>query len=57
MKWWDSTLIIIVADHGHRLPETNNRIDDFHIPILWAGGALDTNFIAKNFTSSVPKES
>jgi phosphoglycerol transferase MdoB-like AlkP superfamily enzyme len=43
--WWDSTLVIIVADHGHRLPATQNRIDDFHIPILWTGGAIDTNIV------------
>ena len=41
-QWWDSTLVIIIADHGSRLP---GRLDDheekrFRIPMLWTGGAL-----------------
>ena len=41
-QWWDSTLVIIIADHGSRLP---GRLDDheekrFRIPMLWLGGAL-----------------
>ncbi len=38
--WWSNTLLIIIADHGHPLPETGNRIDDFKIPMLWLGGAI-----------------
>ncbi|MBA4853604.1 LTA synthase family protein [Emticicia sp. BO119] len=38
--WWSNTLIIIVADHGHRIPETDKKVDDFKIPMLWLGGAL-----------------
>lgn len=40
--WYNNTLIVIVADHGHRMPD-NSRHDvpnKFHIPILWLGGAL-----------------
>lgn len=41
-QWWDSTLVVIIADHGSRLP---GRLDDheekrFRIPMLWLGGAL-----------------
>jgi phosphoglycerol transferase MdoB-like AlkP superfamily enzyme len=43
--WWDSTLVIIIADHGHPLPrlqapagETASQL--YHIPMLWLGGAL-----------------
>lgn len=39
--WWDNTLVIIVADHGHRIPETGKKVDDFKIPMLWLGGALE----------------
>ncbi|MFN2439004.1 MAG: LTA synthase family protein [Chitinophagaceae bacterium] len=39
-SWWNNTLLIIVADHGHALPETGKKSDDFRIPILWLGGAL-----------------
>jgi phosphoglycerol transferase MdoB-like AlkP superfamily enzyme len=44
-SWWDSTLVIIIADHGHPLPnlpplegETASQL--YHIPMLWLGGAL-----------------
>lgn len=40
-SWWDNTLIVIVADHGspHVSPHDNEFIN-FHIPMLWIGGAL-----------------
>jgi phosphoglycerol transferase MdoB-like AlkP superfamily enzyme len=44
-KIWDSTLIVIVADHGHRLPKTNDKIDNFKIPLLITGGALKKEFL------------
>ena len=45
--WWDSTLMILVADHGSRHPG-NSPIhvpEKFHIPMIWLGGALDTTGI------------
>ena len=38
--WWQNTLVIIIADHGHRIPASANKVDDFKIPMLWLGGAL-----------------
>jgi phosphoglycerol transferase MdoB-like AlkP superfamily enzyme len=38
--WWQNTIIAIVADHGHPLPETGKRIDNFKIPLLFLGGFL-----------------
>ncbi len=43
--WWANTLVIIVADHGHRLPSIDPRPGhssplDFHVPMVWLGGAL-----------------
>jgi phosphoglycerol transferase MdoB-like AlkP superfamily enzyme len=43
--WWDSTLIIIVPDHGNRLPPIDLTSDQYreqthYIPMLWLGGAL-----------------
>lgn len=38
--WWNNTVMVIVADHGHRLPRTGKKLDDFRIPILFLGGAL-----------------
>jgi phosphoglycerol transferase MdoB-like AlkP superfamily enzyme len=40
--WWDNTLVVLAADHGHRLPgnEANDAPGKFHIPFILAGGAL-----------------
>lgn len=40
--WWKNTLIIITADHGHRLPGNKgyNTKESFRIPMLWIGGAV-----------------
>lgn len=39
--WWKNTLVVIIADHGHPLPETRkDKPSEFHIPMLWLGGAL-----------------
>ena len=38
--WWQNTIVAIVADHGHPLPETGKRIDNFKIPLLFLGGGL-----------------
>ena len=45
-SWWQNTLVVIIADHGHPLPETNNKVDNFKIPMLWLGGALTRQGIA-----------
>ena len=40
--WYDNTLLVLVADHGHPLPGDNSVEDPakFRIPLLLAGGAL-----------------
>ena len=40
--WWDNTLVVLVADHGHTLPgwSANEAPDKFRIPLLLTGGAL-----------------
>lgn len=38
--WWQNTIVAIVADHGHPLPQTGKRLDNFKIPLLFLGGAL-----------------
>ncbi|HEY9516795.1 MAG TPA: sulfatase-like hydrolase/transferase [Gemmatimonadaceae bacterium] len=43
--WWDSTLVVIVADHGHPLPRVKPGDGEeasarYHVPMLWLGGAL-----------------
>lgn len=45
-SWWNNTILLISADHGHRMPPTGKKIDDFKMPILLLGGALNnTNVI------------
>jgi phosphoglycerol transferase MdoB-like AlkP superfamily enzyme len=43
-EWWKNTLIIITADHGHAFPGNHDLMnrDRFKIPVLWLGGALET---------------
>ncbi len=42
--WWDNTLIVIIADHGHIFPGgdqwATRAIEEFRVPMLWTGGAL-----------------
>ncbi|HYF70275.1 MAG TPA: sulfatase-like hydrolase/transferase [Ohtaekwangia sp.] len=40
--WWDNTLLIITADHGHRHPGKKQLKDKerFKIPLLMLGGAV-----------------
>jgi phosphoglycerol transferase MdoB-like AlkP superfamily enzyme len=43
-SWWDNTLVVIIADHGHVLPGSyyaNHSRREFKIPMLWLGGALE----------------
>lgn len=40
--WWKNTLIVMVADHGHRLPgeDAVYAANKFKIPLIFSGGAL-----------------
>lgn len=43
--WWENTWIIVVGDHGHILPGKEyaaHTPDEFHIPMVWLGGAIST---------------
>ncbi len=53
-KWWDNTLVIIIADHGSRMPGNNDIFDKekYHIPMIWLGGALKVkDTVIKNLAS------
>jgi len=52
MPFWKNTILIIIADHGHRLPRSERKIEDFKIPMLWLGGALCKTGIEINNTCS-----
>lgn len=40
--WWQNTLVVLVADHGHTLPGyvPYDAPAKFHIPLIFTGGAL-----------------
>lgn len=42
-KWWDNTLIILIADHGRSFFKHDAINDDLRnqIPMVWLGGALN----------------
>jgi phosphoglycerol transferase MdoB-like AlkP superfamily enzyme len=44
-KWWDNTLIIIIADHGSSRPGNSEMWEKskYHIPMIWLGGALNVH--------------
>ncbi len=44
-EWWDNTLIVVVSDHGHRLPNLGTTEDNFKIPMLWLGGAVSKSAV------------
>ena len=42
-KLWDNTLIVLVPDHSFIYPSNMNNAepDRYHIPMVWAGGAVN----------------
>ena len=42
--WWQNTLIVLAADHGHRFPgdDPNDAPSKFRVPFILTGGALAT---------------
>lgn len=44
-KWWNNTLIVIIADHGRSFGNHSEVFDEKRnrIPMLWLGGALKVN--------------
>lgn len=41
-SWWENTLVVVTADHGHIYPNNPgvSNPGKFKIPMLWLGGAL-----------------
>jgi phosphoglycerol transferase MdoB-like AlkP superfamily enzyme len=51
--WWDHTVFIFVADHGHRLPG-NKEVKErtrFRIPLLMIGGAIAKDTVIHTYAS------
>ncbi|MGR3809643.1 LTA synthase family protein [Jiulongibacter sp. NS-SX5] len=49
--WWQNSIVIVVGDHGHRLPETNSKSESFRIPLLWTGGAVKNSTVVDDVVS------
>jgi phosphoglycerol transferase MdoB-like AlkP superfamily enzyme len=51
--WWDSTVVIFIADHGHRLPGKKEIKDKerYKIPLLMIGGAIKRDTIVDKIAS------
>lgn len=43
--FWDNTLLVVVADHGHRFPPDPVPSNNFRIPLLILGGAVQPQTI------------
>lgn len=52
--WYQNTLFILIADHGHRYPgnDANHAVSKFKIPMLWLGGALSKDSLNINTIGS-----
>ncbi len=44
--WYDNTLFVLMADHGHSLPRHSTYYTSAarHVPLLFVGQVLDTNY-------------
>ncbi len=53
-KWWKKTLVIIIADHGSRMPGNSELWEKskYHIPMIWLGGALNVQDTVVNTIAS-----
>lgn len=45
--WWNNTVVAIIADHGHPLPEAGEKLKNFHIPLLILGGGVRPALVDK----------
>ena len=52
---WDSTLLIMVADHGYPYPDGISRYDTlrYKIPIVWVGGAIREPMVVHTLCSQI----
>jgi len=45
--WWQNTIVAIVADHGHHLPDLERKEQNFRIPMLLLGGNVKSGVVKK----------
>ena len=49
-SWYDNTLFVFIADHGHRLPASKwsvNNPERYHIPLLFYGNLIEEQWKGK----------
>ncbi len=53
--WWQNTVIVLVADHGHPDPgnSPNHVPEKFKIPMLWIGGAINSTGKVGKYASQI----
>lgn len=53
-EWYKNTLLVFIADHGHRYPNKDSYyvLNKFRIPMIWLGGALDRDSLTISKTGS-----
>jgi phosphoglycerol transferase MdoB-like AlkP superfamily enzyme len=51
--WWKETVVMFVADHGHRLPGSKEAKDKnrFRVPLFMIGGAIKKDTIIHTFSN------
>ena len=51
--WWDNTVVIFVADHGHPMPGNKELKDKerYRIPLLMVGGAIKKDTVINKYAS------
>ncbi len=51
--WWNKSLVIFIADHGIMYPGNYpyNARQNYHIPMLWTGGAISKDTVINAFGS------
>jgi phosphoglycerol transferase MdoB-like AlkP superfamily enzyme len=49
--WWKNTLVVITADHGHRLPGNKELKSDrrFRVPLLLMGGVINQDTVIHTY--------
>ncbi len=52
-RYWDNTLIVILADHGHIFPGWTPvyGFKKYHIPMLWLGGVIEKDTVIAKYGS------
>lgn len=46
--WWSNTLVIVIGNKGTKLPDTDEKTDNFKVPMIWTGGVVSNPMLIKN---------